>query len=99
MTFAAGLARLSHEATLLFLSQLAWLLGVARRFGEGMRGLDHWQCLTPGPGMDPRRTRVVSVARLGPMYSSMIALAPPLGWIFRKRVLLGGLCAALVMSS
>ena len=40
MTFAAGLAPLSHEATLLFLSQLALLLGVARFFGEWMRRRD-----------------------------------------------------------
>jgi Kef-type K+ transport system membrane component KefB/nucleotide-binding universal stress UspA family protein len=40
MTFAAGLVPLSHEATLLFLSQLALLLGVARLFGEWMRRLD-----------------------------------------------------------
>lgn len=40
MTFAAGLAPLSHEATLLFLSQLALLLGVARLLGEWMRRLD-----------------------------------------------------------
>lgn len=40
MTFAAGLVPLGHEATLLFLSQLALLLGVARLFGEGMRRLD-----------------------------------------------------------
>ncbi len=40
MTFAAGLIPLGHEATLLFLSQLALLLGVARLFGEGMRRLD-----------------------------------------------------------
>lgn len=40
MTFAAGLVPLSHEATLLFLSQLALLLGVARFFGEWMRRLD-----------------------------------------------------------
>jgi len=40
MTLAAGLVPLSHEATLLFLSQLALLLGVARFFGELMRRLD-----------------------------------------------------------
>ncbi len=40
MTFAVGLLPLSHEATLLFLSQLALLLGVARLFGEWMRRLD-----------------------------------------------------------
>lgn len=40
MTFAASLVPLSHEATLLFLSQLALLLGVARFFGEWMRRRD-----------------------------------------------------------
>ncbi|MBS2035367.1 cation:proton antiporter [bacterium] len=40
MILAAGLAPLSHEDTLLFLSQLALLLGVARLLGEWMRRLD-----------------------------------------------------------
>ena len=40
MIFAAGQAPLSHEATLLFLSQLALLLGVARLLGDWMRRLD-----------------------------------------------------------